>query len=218
VIDMDRPSMKPVPHLTFQSDQLTVLDETDARLLRRILEKGSLTDAARMVGISYRNAWGRIKRLESNYGVRILDTKVGGSSGGGAKLTPEGLKLLKEFRHIRKYLFNALDDTESAGNVRYKLSARNILGANVVGIERGDITSLIRMSSPAPVNLTSIISNEAVDDLGLRVGDVVQAVVKSTEVMIAKPFPAEQRRKRNPKRQEAGGRTIDQKEPSLPTQ
>ena len=192
---MDRLSVKPVPHLTFQSDRQTVLDETDALLLRRISEKGSLTDASRVVGISYRNAWGRIKRLESIYGVRILDTKIGGATGGSAKLTPQGMALFKEFRHMRKYLFNALGDSESAGNVRYKLSARNTLGAKVIGIERGDITSLIRMASPAPVHLTSIISNEAVDDLGLRVGDRVQAIVKSTEVMIAKPFPPTPRKK-----------------------
>jgi len=192
--------VKPVPHLSFQSDKGLVLDELDARLMRRIYETGSLAEAARVNGISYRNAWGRIRKLESVYGKRILDTKVGGASGGGAELTPEGLRLFREFRHIRKYLFNALGDTESAGNVRYKLSARNMLRAKVVGIERGDITSLIRMSSPAPVNLTSIISNEAVDDLGLRVGDDVQAVVKSTEVMIAKPFPPERRRKRKSKR------------------
>jgi len=189
--------VKPVPHLSFQSDKGLVLDELDARLMRRISETGSLAEAARVLGISYRNAWGRIRKLESIYGRRILDTKVGGTSGGGAELTSEGLELFREFRRIRKYLFNALDDTESAGNLRYKLSARNMLEAKVIGIERGDITSLIRMSSPAPVNLTSIISNEAVDDLGLRVGDGVKAVVKSTEVMIAKPFPPERRRKRN---------------------
>jgi len=189
--------VKPVPHLSFQSDKGVVLDEVDARLMRRISETGSLAEAARILGISYRNAWGRIRKLESAYGRRILDTRVGGTSGGGAELTPEGLKLFREFRHIRKYLFNVLDDTESAGNVRYKLSARNILGAKVIGIERGDITSLIRMSSPAPVSLTSIISNEAVDDLGLRVGDSVQAVVKSTEVMIAKPLSTRRRRKSN---------------------
>jgi len=192
--------VKPVPHLSFQGDRGLILDELDARLMRGISETGSLTKAARLLGISYRSAWGRVRKLESAYGRRILDTKVGGTSGGGAELTPEGLKLFREFRHIRKYLFNALEDTESAGNVRYKLSARNMMGAKVVGIERGDITSLIRMSSPAPVNLTSIISNEAVDDLGLRVGDYVRAVVKSTEVMIAKPFPAERSRKRNSKR------------------
>jgi len=196
----DSRRVKPVPHLSFQSDRGLVLDELDARLMRRISETGSLAEAARILGISYRNAWGRIRKLESVYGRRILETKVGGTAGGGAELTPEGLKLFREFRRIRKYLFNALDDAESAGNVRYKLSARNMLEAKVVGIERGDITSLVRMSSPAPVKLTSIISNEAVDDLGLSVGDDVQAIVKSTEVMIAKPFSTERRRKRASKR------------------
>jgi len=192
--------MKPVPHLTFQSDRQIVLDETDALLLRRISERGSLTDAARVVGISYRNAWGRIRKLESNYGVPILDTKVGGATGGSAKLTSQGFALFKEFRHMRKYLFNAMDDSESAGNVRYKLSARNVIGAKVTGFERGDITSLIRMASLAPVTLTSIISNEAVEDLGIHVGDHVQAIVKSTEVMIAKPFqPAPRSKKQGAK-------------------
>jgi len=195
VADVDHPAVKPVPHLAFQSDQQTFLDETDALLLRRISEKGSLTDAARMVGISYRNAWGRIKKLESNYGVRILDTKVGGAKGGGARLTPRGMALFKEFRHMRKYLFNAMDDSESAGNVSYKLSARNIVGATVASVQRGDITSLIRMTSPAPITLTSIISNEAVDDLDLHEGDEVQAIIKSTEVMIAKPVPVLKRKK-----------------------
>jgi len=191
--------MKPVPHLAFQSDRRVVLDEVDALLMRRVSETGSLADAARVVGISYRNAWDRIRRLEGVYGKRILDTKVGGASGGGARLTPDGLSLFREFRHIRKYLFNALDDSESAGNVRYKLSARNVVGATITSIQRGDITSLIRMTSPAPIALTSIISNEAVDDLGLREGDRVQAIVKSTEVMIAKPVsePLQKRRQRN---------------------
>jgi molybdate transport system regulatory protein len=184
---MDRISVKPVPHLAFQSDRQTVLDETDALLLRRISEKGSLTVAAKLVGISYRNAWGRIKKLESNYGFRILDTKVGGVKGGSARLTPRGMALFKEFRHMRKYLFNAMDESESAGNVRYKLSARNIFPVKVVSIARGDITSSIKMASGSPVDFTSIISNEAVDDLDLKEGDNVQAIVKSTEVMIAKP-------------------------------
>lgn len=193
---MERTDVKPVPHLTFQSDRHTVLDETDALLLRRVSERGSLTVAAQMVGISYRNAWGRIKRLESNCGFRILDTKVGGASGGSARLTPRGMALFKEFRHMRKYLFNAVDDSESAGNVRYKLSARNIVPAKVVSIEKGDITSSIKMVSDSPVDFTSIISNEAVDDLILKEGDRVQAIVKSTEVMVAKPVPTPRREKR----------------------
>lgn len=181
---------RPVPHLAFQSNGRVILDEIDARLLRRVSETNSLTEAAKLLGISYRNAWGRIRKIESMSGEKILVTSTGGAAGGSSRLTPEGMSLFKEFRKVRKYLFNVLDDTESAGNVRYKLSARNMVGARITSIERGDITSLIRMKSAAPVKLTSIISNEAADDLELREGDEVEAVVKSTEVMIAKPFPS----------------------------
>ena len=64
-----------------------------------------------------------------------------------------------------------------------------MVGAKVVRIERGDITSLVRMDSATPLKLTSIISNEAVDELGLHEGDQVEAIIESTEVIIAKTFP-----------------------------
>jgi molybdate transport system regulatory protein len=180
--------VRPVPHLSLQSNEKTILDEVDALLLRRISETNSLTEAAKMLGISYRNAWDRIKKVESRTGKRILITRIGGADGGSSVLTPEGMSLFREYRNVRKYLFNALDDRESAGNVRYKLTARNMVGASITKIERGDIISLVRMASTGPVKLTSIISNEAVDDLRLSEGDRVEAVIKSTEVMIAKPF------------------------------
>jgi molybdate transport system regulatory protein len=181
-----------------QSDKRLVLDEVDALLLRRVSETNSLTQAARLTGMSYRNAWGRIKRIEAALGKQILETKSGGSAGGSSRLTVAGLSLFKEFRRTRKYLFNALDDRESAGNVSYKLSARNRMSARIVKIERGDITSMIKMTANAPVSLTSIISNEAVDDLGLREGNRVFAIVKSTEVMIGKRYPPPDARKAKP--------------------
>lgn len=179
-------SVKAVPRLSLQTDKSVILDEVDARLLRRISETGSLTRAARDLKISYRNAWGRVKRVELTLGTKLLETRSGGSVGGGSRLTPEGMALFKEFRTTRKYLFNVLGEREYSGNVRYTLSARNMFGARVTKLERGDVTSMVRMSTDAPVSLTSIISNEAVDDLGLKEGDRVAAVVKSTEVMIAK--------------------------------
>jgi len=172
-----------------QTDKDVLLDETDALLLRRVLETNSLTVAAKMMGISYRNAWGRIRRLETSFGKPILRTKVGGASGGSSSLTNDGLSLFRQFRSTRKYLFNALDDRDSAGNVAYKLSARNRIESKVTEIKRGEITSQIRMKATIPVTFTSIISNEAVDDLNIKEGDNVVAVIKSTEVMIGKPSP-----------------------------
>ncbi len=190
----DRPvarstSVEPVSHLSLQSDQETVLDEVDAMLLQALAEKNSLTEAAREVEISYRNAWDRIRRIETRSGKKILESSAGGPEGGSSTLTEDGQALLKEFRRVRDYLSYALDDREAAGNVRYKLSARNAFDAKITKIESGEITCLVRMSSVTPVRLTSIISRDAVEDLGLREGDVVKAVVKATEVMVAKALP-----------------------------
>lgn len=179
-------TLEPAPHLSLEDGKRTVLDEVDALLLRRISETNSLTEAAKLMGISYRNAWDRIKRMESASGKKILESKAGGVSGGNSRLTPDGMALFREFRRVRKYLFNALEDRASAGNVSYKLSARNRFGAIITGIEKGDITSLIKMVTMKPVALTSIISKEAVEDLGLRDGDEVEAIIKSTEVMVGK--------------------------------
>jgi len=52
----------------------------------------------------------------------------------------------------------------------YKLSARNKFGAKIVKIERGDIISSVRLDSTTPVILTSVISNEAVDNMGICAG------------------------------------------------
>jgi len=182
--------LKPVPHLSMDDKKQTVLEEVDALLLRRISETNSLTEAARLLGISYRNAWDRIKRIESRSGRKILESKAGGAAGGSSRLTSDGMSLLREFRRFRKYLFNALDDRESAGNVGYKLSARNRVRAMITTIKKGDVIAMIKMAPTEPVALTSIISNEAVEDLGLQEGDEVQAIIKSTEVMVAKAIPS----------------------------
>ncbi len=181
--------LKPVPHLSLEDKKQTVLEEVDALLLRRISETNSLTEAANLLGISYRNAWDRIKRMEASSGKRMIETKAGGVTGGSSRLTPEGMSLLREFRSVRKYLFNALDDRDFAGNVAYKLSARNRIRAKITAIEKGDTIAMIKMAATDPIALTSIISNEAVEDLGLREGDEVQAIIKSTEVMVAKAIP-----------------------------
>lgn len=196
--------LESVPHLSLQGNRGVVLNEVDALLLHRISETSSLTEAARLLGISYRNAWGRIKRIEANTGRQILETASGGATGGSSRLTPDGMALYKEYRNVRKYISSVLFDRESAGNVGYKLSARNRIRAKITKVEKGDITSLVKLASVSTVNLTSIISNEAVEDLGLQAGDEVQAIIKATEVMVAKPTPLFPEQNKTPKRRWAG--------------
>ncbi|WP_296574730.1 TOBE domain-containing protein [Phreatobacter sp.] len=65
-----------------------------------------------------------------------------------------------------------------------KLSARNMLKGKVVSITRGATTAHVRLEV-AGTMVTSAITNEAVDELGLVVGQSAYAVVKASDVMIA---------------------------------
>ena len=67
-----------------------------------------------------------------------------------------------------------------------KLSARNQLKGKVVEIRRGATTAHVRIDIGNRVIVTSSITNEAVDDLGLAVGDEATAVIKASDVMVAK--------------------------------
>ncbi|HEY8263561.1 MAG TPA: molybdopterin-binding protein [Methyloceanibacter sp.] len=67
-----------------------------------------------------------------------------------------------------------------------KLSARNQLKGKVVEVRKGQTTAHVRVDIGNGVIVTSSITNEAVDDLGLAKGDDVFAVIKASDVVIGK--------------------------------
>lgn len=66
-----------------------------------------------------------------------------------------------------------------------KISARNRLKGKVVEVRKGATTAHVRIDIGNGVIVTSSITNEAVDELGLAVGIDAHAVVKASDVMIA---------------------------------
>jgi molybdopterin-binding protein len=66
-----------------------------------------------------------------------------------------------------------------------KLSARNVLPGNVIEVKRGATTSHVRIDCGGRI-VTAAITNEAVDDLALAVGDSVSAIVKASDVIVGK--------------------------------
>jgi len=67
-----------------------------------------------------------------------------------------------------------------------KLSARNQLKGKIISVEKGVITAKVKVEIKVPATVTAVITKEAVEDLGLKVGDEVTAIVKSTEIIIGK--------------------------------
>jgi molybdopterin-binding protein len=67
-----------------------------------------------------------------------------------------------------------------------KISARNQLKGRIVEVRRGATTAHVRIDIGNGIIVTSSITNEAVDDLGLAPGDEAVAVIKASDVMVAK--------------------------------
>ena len=67
-----------------------------------------------------------------------------------------------------------------------KISARNHLKGKVVAVQKGDVAAIIKIEVKAPATVTALITRESTEELNVKVGDEVEAIVKATEVMIAK--------------------------------
>jgi molybdopterin-binding protein len=67
-----------------------------------------------------------------------------------------------------------------------KFSARNQIPGKVIEVTKGLTTAHVRIDVGHGIVITSSITNEAVDDLNLRAGDPAVAVIKATDVIIAK--------------------------------
>jgi molybdate transport repressor ModE-like protein len=90
--------MEPRAKLWLEIDGRIALSEWRVRLLEAVAETGSLARASEQVGIPYRTATHKLREIEDNLGVRLLETHSGGSDGGFSRLTPDGVDLVRRWR------------------------------------------------------------------------------------------------------------------------
>jgi molybdate transport system regulatory protein len=95
-----------------------VLGGGKTALLQALGHLGSIQRAADEFGMSYRHAWGVIKKIEQRAGFKIVDTKLGGKDGGGAQLTQKG----KAFVETTDALFK---DLQTIIEKRFRQRLRN---------------------------------------------------------------------------------------------
>ena len=164
-----------------------ILGKGGAEILKEIEAQQSLSKAAEKLGMSYRYVWNYIQKIRSALGETVVETYKGGKSGGGgAKLTATGKSLLEEYTRLEGYLSEFLADADHPEVKSVKLSARNNLKGKVIAVEKGVITAKVKIEIKVPATVTAVITKEAVEDLDLKIGDEVVAIVKSTEVIIGK--------------------------------
>jgi len=168
---------------------------SDKRLevLRRVGETGSISQAARDVGISYKAAWQAIDTLSNLSGQALVDRTVGGSGGGGAVITPQGLQLLAladELAQARgAVLARFAGGAALPMGLGLRTSMRNQLPCRVQAVEPlgpDDPTVLVRLRTPGQALLTSSVTRESVELLALREGLEVLVLCKATAVRVGR--------------------------------
>ena len=67
-----------------------------------------------------------------------------------------------------------------------KISARNVFEGKIEKVEVGAVMANVKIKIESPQLVTAIITKESVEKLGLKKGDNVSAIIKSTEIMVGK--------------------------------
>ena len=167
----------------------------DKRLevLRRVAETGSISQAARDAGISYKAAWQAIDTLSNLSGQTLVERTVGGSGGGGARITPQGLQLLSLADELARARAAVLLRFSGGGalpmGLGLRTSMRNQLPCRVEAVEPlgpDDPAVLVRLRTPGQALLTSSITRESADLLALAAGLEVLVLCKATAVRIGR--------------------------------
>ncbi|QEM68588.1 LysR family transcriptional regulator [Geobacter sp. FeAm09] len=164
-------------------------------LLEKIDELGSISKAARAMGLCYKTAWDLVNLVNNMAERPLVDRLTGGKGGGGTRLTAEGKNVVTRFKIIeeehRKFLENLgdrLDDTDRLfrflKRISLKVSARNTFIGTITELAMGAVNSEIRMTLKGGIALTAVITNGAIDNLGLKPGIEAYAIIKASSVLI----------------------------------
>jgi len=155
----------------------TVLGEGGASLLRAIQRTGSISKAAKEVGVSYKFAWDYIKKIEKVLQKEIVKTFRGGNTRGGAVLTEDGIRLLKEYETARNRINACVSEFE---NFEIFGETKNRLKVRVKQIIRGRDASIIVGEIPKGATLRVMITKEALQKLNLKKNDRCGIMMKAS--------------------------------------
>ena len=163
-------------------------------MLRKIGETGSISQAARETGISYKAAWQAIDTLTNLTGVSLVEKVVGGVGGGGAKLTDAGSRLLEIASVLEKNRQEVLsrfqEDKADTLDTRFsrlsiRTSMRNYLPCRVKGLKMSG--QIVRVCLQVHENMSVLvarITRTSAELLALKPGMAVLAMCKATAVKV----------------------------------
>lgn len=175
----------------------TQVGESRIRLLEQIDALGSISAAAKAVGVSYKAAWSAVQALNNLSITPLVLTQSGGPAGGKATVTGHGHALIRVYAELDKTLTSHIEQLDAvlnnqgasiAGLLRslgMKTSARNAYRGVITSIADGAVNAEVALKISDEVEIVAIVTRGSVEDLQLAVGQSATALIKSSFVLLA---------------------------------
>ncbi|HDR9798458.1 TOBE domain-containing protein [Burkholderia cenocepacia] len=182
--------------LWLRAGEQTLGGATRIALLAAIGDTGSITRAAKAVGLSYKAAWDAVDTMNNLAGEPLVARSTGGKGGGGTTLTPRATSLIAAFRTIEREHRRFIEAASAAvagfdvdwaliGRIGMKTSARNQLFGKVASLVRGTVNDEVTLALPGGQAVVAVLTHESAEALGLREGVDACALVKASWVVLA---------------------------------
>jgi len=182
--------------LTLRRGALARVGLERVAMVEAVAELGSISAAAKKLGLSYKGAWDVVQALNNLFDTPLIEAAPGGRSGGAAVVTPRGRAVAAAFRRVQEELDAALAKLDASlggeqpadlfWSLGMRTSARNALRGVVSDITPGAVNGEVTLSLAYGVSITAILTRRSIEELGLAVGKPAIALIKASFVILAK--------------------------------
>ncbi len=181
--------------LLLEKDGASFLGGRRVDLLEAIAQEGSISAAARAVGMSYKGAWDAIDAMNNQSEQPLVICSVGGKDGGGTRLTEHGQQIVRlfrtgeaEYQRILEALMTGVDHFDAFQHMlrRFSMrtSARNQFVGKVTQLTRGPVNTGVHLKLDKKNELMAVVTSESAAALGLEVGLEIYALVKAPSIIL----------------------------------
>ena len=164
-------------------------------LLAQIAELGSITQAAKAVGFSYKGAWDAIEHMSNLAGEPLVERMAGGKGGGYTHLTARGEQLVRNFALVQQEHARFVErlnrqaggltrDYSLMESIAMKTSARNQFAGTVRSVRPGAVNDEIELEVIGGLRIVAVVTSESRSELGLVVGAKAFALVKASSIIL----------------------------------
>jgi len=164
------------------------------QLLQSIETTGSVAQAAKQVGMTYKAAWDAVGIMNNLAGEPLVNRQHGGKGGGGATLTQKGLQIITIYERLsamQAMWMASLDEADAdilplMRRIKMQTSARNSFYGTIETVKTGAVNAEVVLKLQGEDRIIATVTTDSVTRMGLKPGVTAWALVKASWVVLAK--------------------------------